>query len=584
MDSEPQHIVISNFTRVHRAYFVDVVQPVLTIVKSNSDSLVKYYRIAHKNIRLNFYSVVIAEKFSHALKHLETVSPIAANLTVELWDSISTNTVLDSLFDHASHTDQTATDSQESITDGFLGIFLAGEQTLNLFDQSSNTAYFWTRDANKLPDWLAAAPLRTIFHWFFSGSNTHLIHGAVIGMGNESILLSAKGGSGKSTTAISSIISGMNYLGDDYVAIESGREIIAHSLYNSAKVDATTMKHFPSLIKSVWNKLHKPEDKSIVFFSELFPTQMNSSSHLAAIMIPRIVHEQKTCIVPATKLEAMLALSPTTLFQLPLAHKQTLHELKTVIDKTPCYFLELGLPIADVPSVLKTFLQPLISVILPVFNTEKYLAAAIESVLNQTYANIELICINDGSTDSSLEILKSFGNRLIIVDHKQNGGIALARNDGIDIARGEYLAFMDADDLWEPQKLEMQLRCFKKNPDLDICFSHFRYFLSPELSEETKQKRFCPPLPMPGYISATALVKTSSFKQVGGFNPKWNVGEFIDWFERAKSLGLTHELIDDIFLLRRIHETNTGITDRSSRNDYVKIVKESLDRKRNQNT
>ena len=85
---------------------------------------------------------------------------------------------------------------------------------------------------------------------------------------------------------------------------------------------------------------------------------------------------------------------------------------------------------------------------------------------------------------------------------------------------------------------------------------------------------------MPGYISTTAIMKTTSFQKVGLFNPKWKVGEFIDWFERAKYLELKHKLLEDIFLLRRIHDTNTGITDRSSRNDFLKIVKESLDRKR----
>ena len=94
---------------------------------------------------------------------------------------------------------------------------------------------------------------------------------------------------------------------------------------------------------------------------------------------------------------------------------------------------------------------PLVSVILPVFNTELYVKEAIKSVLGQTYKNIEVICINDGSTDRSIDILKSFGDKIILIDSKENCGIGEARNKGIRIARGEFLTFMDSDDIWEPQ-------------------------------------------------------------------------------------------------------------------------------------
>ena len=228
-------------------------------------------------------------------------------------------------------------------------------------------------------------------------------------------------------------------------------------------------------------------------------------------------------------------------------------------------------------------MSPRISIILPVYNTEKYLANAIESIFAQTSSNIELICVNDGSTDRSLEILKSFGDRLRVIDLKQNVGIAGARNAGIARARGEFFAFMDADDLWEPNKLETQLEQFKKNPTLDISFAHMHCFLSSELPDEVKQLRECPPNPMPGYVAATMLIKSSAFHRVGLFHPAWRVGEFIDWFEQAKAKGLTYELLDDVFLKRRIHATNTGVTDRASRMDYVKIVRAALERKRQSN-
>lgn len=227
---------------------------------------------------------------------------------------------------------------------------------------------------------------------------------------------------------------------------------------------------------------------------------------------------------------------------------------------------------------------PLVSVILPVFNTEKYVTESVESVLNQSYKNIEVICVNDGSTDKSLEILKDFSKKIVLVDLEKNSGIAAARNAGIEVAQGEYLAFMDADDVWTPEKIELQINEFMKNEKLQVSFTHFKCFLSPDLPQEVKQTRFCPPDSMPGYISATAVVKTDFFKLVGMFDPKWRVGEFIDWYARAQSMNAISSLLPDICLLRRIHGTNTGVTQRDSRLDYVRIAREALERKRQQAT
>lgn len=226
--------------------------------------------------------------------------------------------------------------------------------------------------------------------------------------------------------------------------------------------------------------------------------------------------------------------------------------------------------------------SPRISVILPVFNTEKYVAEAIESVLTQTYPSIELICIDDCSTDTSLQILQSFGDKITIIKNQVNSGIATSRNNGIAIARGEYLAFMDSDDIWEKDKLALQMEQFKNNPHLGISFTHMKCFISPELPEEIKNTRYCPPDIMPGYISATAVVSASIFKKVGYFDTEWKVGEFIDWFARAKALNVSFGTLPNVSLLRRIHATNTGVTKRTSRSDYIKIVKKALERKKQQ--
>lgn len=228
---------------------------------------------------------------------------------------------------------------------------------------------------------------------------------------------------------------------------------------------------------------------------------------------------------------------------------------------------------------------PLISVILPVYNAEKYVVESVQSVLDQSYPNIEIICCDDGSTDRSFEIVKAFeqdhGGRITVVETEKNSGISAARNRAIQAAQGEYLAFIDADDIWKPGKLSTQMEQFANDPDLDISFAWMQCFISPELPEEIRQLRYCPPEPFAGYIPGTALVRKDSFDRVGLFNPEWRLGEFIDWYARAQDLGLKSSMIEPVFLLRRIHETNTGVTERPSRTDYVKVIRAALERKRN---
>ena len=118
---------------------------------------------------------------------------------------------------------------------------------------------------------------------------------------------------------------------------------------------------------------------------------------------------------------------------------------------------------------------PLISVIIPVYNGEKTIRETIESVLNQTFSNLELIVVNDGSQDSTLNIISSIKDpRLQVLSHK-NTGKSISRNRGIDKADGEFISFLDADDLWTPDKLEAQLKALQANPQAAVAYSWVDY-------------------------------------------------------------------------------------------------------------
>jgi glycosyltransferase involved in cell wall biosynthesis len=112
----------------------------------------------------------------------------------------------------------------------------------------------------------------------------------------------------------------------------------------------------------------------------------------------------------------------------------------------------------------------LVSVIIPCYNAARFLAQAIESVLSQTFRSFEILVIDDGSTDDTAKIITSYGDRIRYC-HQENRGTASARNLGITMAQGVFVAFLDADDIWLPNKLEIQLRLFDREPSLGVVYS-----------------------------------------------------------------------------------------------------------------
>ena len=223
---------------------------------------------------------------------------------------------------------------------------------------------------------------------------------------------------------------------------------------------------------------------------------------------------------------------------------------------------------------------PLISVLITVFNTEKYIAQALRSVVDQNYPNMEIIVVDDGSTDHTKTAVQNSGVEVSYF-YQEHGGIAIGKNLGISHAKGDYFAFLDADDFWLNEKTNKQINLLLDNPSLDLIFGYVKQFFSPELTIESKEKYQCPENPYPGIHSGTMLIRRESFFKVGLFDAKWHKGIFNDWYLRASEVGLKTYTFDDIFMMRRIHETNHGILNHDKSIEYVRMLKASLDRKKN---
>lgn len=206
----------------------------------------------------------------------------------------------------------------------------------------------------------------------------------------------------------------------------------------------------------------------------------------------------------------------------------------------------------------------LISVIMPIFNRERYLDAAIASIVHQTYPYLELILVDDASTDTSWEIARRWmdrDSRIRLYRNSSNQGIFYSRNRGVQEAQGSYIAFLDSDDIAEPQRFEAQMGLLLSGYDLvgsSITFIDSRdKILGVEVVATTKDEiekkmRYTLPLPNP-----TLLAKREVFHKVGAY--RFPCAEDYDFFLRAYDLGFKATNYCEPLVKMRMHMQNTGV-------------------------
>lgn len=221
--------------------------------------------------------------------------------------------------------------------------------------------------------------------------------------------------------------------------------------------------------------------------------------------------------------------------------------------------------------------NPRLSVIITAYNQERYLGEAIESVLAQDFDDLEIIVVDDGSTDKTATVAARYDVKVI---SQPNAGPGAALNTGVTEARGELIAFLDGDDVWVPGTLANRIMAFDRDPGLDATQGMLVEFLSPELPEESGELPRVNEDPVPGPVAGTTMITRDGLDRVGAFETEHKLGSFMEWLIRAKDAGLVLRRHDQLFLRRRIHDDNIGLRERDSRNDYVKILKAALDRRR----
>jgi glycosyltransferase involved in cell wall biosynthesis len=219
-----------------------------------------------------------------------------------------------------------------------------------------------------------------------------------------------------------------------------------------------------------------------------------------------------------------------------------------------------------------------VSVIVPAFNGERYLEEALRSAVRQSLPPSEVIVIDDGSTDRTAEIAEGFGDPVRCI-RQANAGVAGARNRGLSVATGEFIAFLDHDDVWPPEKLEIQVAALRANPDVGIVSGRMRVFggALPGRAWSAEGRREA----QAGAYLAAALIRRSVFDRVGLLDEEiGHAADDLEFFVRARDLGVKRRTLEDVTLLYRWHGENTSTDIDSAAIGQLEAVKQSLDRRR----
>ena len=310
-------------------------------------------RCAGHSIRLRTAGDKLARQLAQAFGHLIHPAETDPELTIEIWDAAESGVQLRS--------DSNA----QRMLNGFDILFRTSEDG-RYFCEQRNTSLSWLDSASskvtgfitsadvQYPDQLGRPFQKMIIAWL-QEREIQSIHAGLVGVGDTGLLIVGNAGAGKTTSAISCLQAGMNYLGDDVVGLQAHHNgFQGHSLFATCLVEAEHLKRFPTLHDHSLRTRHSPAEKSVVYLNKLFPQQIKRSVPIRAIVLPNIVNQVKTTYRPATKTDALFALAPTSVMFLPRPTQESFTRLAEMVKQIPAYWLDLGNDLNSIPVSIRS--------------------------------------------------------------------------------------------------------------------------------------------------------------------------------------------------------------------------------------
>lgn len=547
-----------------RQFFEDV-SSLTREAEKRIDVIERFIDVAGLPVRIRYGGNAMYDAFWPALAHLEIPPTDDPGATLRLWTSAGTGLrMVPPPVGRDAFTDRGDIWGYDSRV--VRSAFLWGESALALLDTTIGEGIYWVEDPAAIPYWAKASPLRTQFHWLMLAEGKQLIHAACVGQEDGAVLICGRGGVGKSTTALSCLDAGMGYVGDDYLVVGLDPEPMAYSLYGTAKLVAEKAAAFDRFGGRAAQDAARPGEKAVVAIAGDHGSRLMRRLPIKAILTPRFSDDSATSFAPTSSGALIRAAAFTTTAQLPHSGRETYSFVERLVETVPGCEIRLGRDIGAVPAAIEALLAekiamprrridtsatlPLVSVIIPVFNGTHFLPDAIRNVVSQDIGKLEIIVVDDGSTEDVGAALGALPVDVRLL-RQSNAGPSAARNRGLAAAAGDYVAFLDVDDLWTPDALQLLGAALAADPDLDAVHARARlvrygaedaYLGSPE---ET----------FPYYIGA-GVYRRSAFDKAGAFDVTLRFGEDTEWFARARLVGARIlELPEDVLLVRR-HDGN----------------------------
>jgi hypothetical protein len=327
------------------------------------------YRIAGLEVKVRCAGALRVSELGLAFGHLKNGFHPGSDvdLTIHVWDAVSgggpKNPFLSNyLKEFYSHWDTLCGPRGEVLayhTEELPVLYHGGPDIFSIIDVQNRAAYYLKRDASPLPYWEVGSPFRTILHYWLSRQGLQFVHGGAVGSSKGGAILVGKGGSGKSTVSLACLNAGMSYAGDDYCAVQTEGPPYLHSLYSTAKLKGPQdLDRFPHLRGRVWNRdwFTKNGDKATFFLTEWWPEQMSQGFPLRAVLVPHVTGQRDTELGECSEAQALLALSASTVAQLPMAGAPDLDRLGNLVSGLPRYMLYAGTDLAQIPRVISSIL------------------------------------------------------------------------------------------------------------------------------------------------------------------------------------------------------------------------------------
>jgi len=320
-----------------------------------------FLQVANQTVRLRFAGPGLVPHTLPALAHLIVEPTCLPDLTIYLCDSASTGTRMPPITWNVA--DQTYRGGVTGCYNegGFHFSYRPWDLVLSMLDAQSSRAAFWAVDARRMHFSARGAPLRDVLHWWLSHNGGQLVHGAGVGTLSAGVLLTGRGSSGKSTTALGCLGAGLFYAGDDHVAVSIEPTPFLHSLYNTAQLDVDGDFSISDLVPGVKDPGPTPDRKVQLFMQPHCPDRIVSGFPLRAIIWPKVTGRKDTCLRAASGAEILIALAPATIVALPGAGQEALRLMAELTRRVPGYVLELGTDLSQIPPLISGVVSGLIS-------------------------------------------------------------------------------------------------------------------------------------------------------------------------------------------------------------------------------